>query len=101
MTMRIAAVRSILISIAFVTMYLNPNTAHACLRGVVDKRILFRAGSYAGIESWADGVGSHVSPWMATITNGGAVMVSATPTTAGFPGLPTGSCPSRRERWRI
>ena len=42
---------------------------------------LFPSGSYAGVESRTDGLGSHVSPWIAILDNSGTVSVSPTPQT--------------------
>ena len=43
---------------------------------------LIPAGPYSGVQSWADGQGSHVAPWLALVSNAGAVSVSPTPPTS-------------------
>ncbi len=41
---------------------------------------LFPSTNLIGLESWADGVGNHVSPWVAIMDNNHVVYVSPTPT---------------------
>ncbi len=78
---RLEANSSTLRILAFLSIVVIPWMEVRAATGSWSTSNLVPAGTYTSVESWADGMGSHVAPWIALLSSTRAVSVSPTPPT--------------------